>query len=204
MNLWYNDIIGCENMKNNKFIKYFDNLYNESTPLVFTDGTDIYNDLKKKYITHKKGYFIYGPSGVGKTYFINNQKEKHWIDGDILWSATKAFPNGDWWNLSGDEIDAIERRADIITEQAKKLGFWIIGASSVNMIPDAIVIPDFKTHLKYIQHRENNNYDGGIKSDDLEKIKRNREYYSRFQKDGIPIFKSVDEAVYYIENQMDK
>jgi len=72
------------------------------------------------------------------------------------------------------------------------------------MIPDAIVIPDFKTHLKYIQHRENNNYDGGIKSDDLEKIKRNREYYSRFQKDGVPIFKSVDEAVYYIENQMDK
>lgn len=191
-------------MENNKFIKYFDNLYNESTPLVFTDGTDIYNDLKKEYITHKKGYFIYGPSGVGKTFFINNQKEKNWIDGDILWSATKAFPNSDWWNLSGNEIDAIERRADIITEQAKKLGFWIIGASSVNMIPDAIVIPDFETHLKYIQYRENNNYDGGIKSNDLEKIKRNREYYSRFKKVGVPIFKSVDEAVYYIENQMDK
>ena len=191
-------------MENNKFIKYFNNLYDESIPLVFTDGTDIYNDLKKEYITHKNGYFIYGPSGVGKTYFINNQKEKNWIDGDILWSAAKAFPDGDWWNLSGDEIDTIERRADVITEQAKRLGFWIIGASSVNMIPDAIVIPDFETHLKYIQHRENNNYDGGIKSDDLEKIKRNREYYSWFQKDGIPIFKSVDEAVYYIENQMDK
>lgn len=63
-------------MENNKFIKYFNNLYDESIPLVFTDGTDIYNDLKKEYITHKNGYFIYGPSGVGKTYFINNQKEK--------------------------------------------------------------------------------------------------------------------------------
>lgn len=190
-------------MENNKPAKYFNNLYNESTPLIFTDGTEIYNELKKEYITHKKGYFIYGPSGVGKTYFINNQKVKNWIDGDILWSAAKAFPDGEWWNLSGDEIDAIERRADVITEQAKKLGFWIIGASSVNMIPDAIVIPDFETHLKYIQYRENNNYDGGIKSDDLDKIKRNREYYSRFQKDGVPIFKSVDEAVDYIENQMD-
>lgn len=191
-------------MVNNKIINYFDNLYNESTPLVFTNGTDIYNDLKKEYITHKKGYFIYGPSGVGKTYFINSQKEKNWIDGDILWSATKAFPSGDWWNLSGDEIDAIERRADVITEQAKKLGFWIIGASSVNVVPDAIVIPDFEKHLEYIKHRENHNYDGGIKSDDLEKIKRNREYYSRFQKNGVPIFKSVDEAVSYIESQMDK
>lgn len=184
--------------------KYFENLYNENTPLVFTDGTKIYNDLKKEYNTHKKGYFIYGPSGIGKTYFINNQKEKNWIDGDVLWSATHALPSGDWWNLSGDEIDTVERRADVITEQAKKQGFWIIGASSVNIIPDAIVIPDLETHLKYIKHREENNYDGGITSEDLDKIKRTREYYSRFQKNGVKIFKSIDEAVYYIENQMDK
>lgn len=190
-------------MKNKNFTKYFDNLYQESTPLVFTDGTDIYNELKKEYKTHKKGYFIYGPSGVGKTYFINHQKIKNWIDGDILWSITKAFPNGEWWNLSGEEIDIIERRADVITEQAKKLGFWIIGASSVNIIPDAIVIPDFKTHLCYIQYREQNNYDGGITSENLDKIKKNRAYYSRFKKDGVPIFKSVDEAVSFLENQTD-
>lgn len=188
-------------MSNNK--KYFDNLYDESTPLVFSDGTEIYNDLKKEYNTHSKGYFIYGPSGVGKTYFINNQKVKNWIDGDLLWAAAKSFPTGDWWNWSGEEIDIIERRADVITEQAKRLGFWIIGASSVNVIPDAIVIPDFETHLKYIKYRENNNYDGGIKSDDLEKIKRNRIYFSRFKENGVPIFKSVDEAVYFLESQKD-
>lgn len=187
---------------NDKDLKlYYENLYSKNTPLVFSDGTNIYNELKKEYITHNKGYFIYGPSGVGKTYFINNQKVKNWIDGDILWEATKAFPHGDWWNWSGEEIDTIERRADVITEQAKKQGFWIIGASCVNIIPDAIVIPHFKTHLKYIKHRETHNYDGGIKSDDLNKIKRNRKYFSRFAKDGVPIFKSVDEAVYYIENQ---
>ncbi len=108
-----------------------------------------------------------------------------------MWAATKAFPSNDWWNLSGEEIDAIERRADVITEQVQKLGFWIIGASSVNMVPNAIVMPDFYTHLKYIQYRENHNYDGGMKSDDLEKIKRNREYFVRFQSSGVPIFKSV-------------
>lgn len=190
-------------MDGKKLKLYYEDLYSEETPLVFSDGTSTYDGLKKEYITHDKGYFIYGPSGVGKTYFINNQKVKNWIDGDILWEATKAFPNGDWWNWSGEEIDTIERRADVITEQAKKLGFWIIGASCVNIIPDAIVIPDFETHLKYIKNRETNNYDGGITSDDLDKIKQNREYFSRFAKDGVPIFKSVDEAAYYIENQKD-
>ncbi len=182
---------------------YLNNLYNKDTPLIFSDGKEIYNKLKKEYVTHQNGYFIYGPSGIGKTYFVKNQKEKNWIDGDELWYSTKAFPKGDWWNLPGKEIDEIERRADVITEQAKKLGFWIIGASSVNIIPDAIVIPDFETHLKYIKYRENNNYDGGIKSNNLKKIKKNREYYSRFQKNGVPIFKNVDEAVSYIENQLD-
>ncbi len=182
---------------------YFENLYDESTPLVFSNGTNVYNDLKKEYITHQKGFFIYGPSGVGKTYFVNHQKEKNWIDGDLLWYAAKALPDGDWWNLSGEEMDTIERRADIITEQAKKLGFWIIGSSSVNMIPDAIVIPDFETHLKYIKHREKNHYDGGIKSDDLERIKKTRKRFSRFTKYGVPVFTSVDEAACYLQNQLD-
>ena len=184
--------------------KYLSELYNENIPLVFTDGTKVYDELKQNYKTHEKGYFIYGPSGVGKTYFIERQITKDWIDGDVLWSATKAFPNNDWWNLPGDQIDEIERRADVITEQAKRLGFWIIGASSVNVIPDAIVLPDFDTHLKYIQHRENNNYDGGMKSDNIERIKKNRDYYSRFSKYGVPIFDSVDKAVDHIVNQMDK
>lgn len=179
------------------------NLLDQDTPVMFCDGSNVYNKLKQEYITHDKGFFIYGPSGVGKTYFINHQKKKNWIDGDILWGACNAFPKGDWWNLSGDEIDTIERRADVITEQAKALGFWIIGASSVNMIPDAIVIPDFDTHFKYIKYREENNYDGGIKSDDIEKIKKNREYFSRFKENGVPIFTSVDEAASYLENKLD-
>ncbi len=184
---------------------FLDNeLLDQNTPIVFTDGSSVYNKLKQKYITHKKGLFIYGPSGVGKTYYIKHQQKNNWIDGDVLWAACNAFPKGDWWNLSGEEIDTIERRADVITEQAKKLGFWIIGASSVNIVPDAIVIPDFDTHFKYIKYREEHNYDGGIKSDDIEKIKRNRKYFSRFKENGVPIFTSVDEAVLYLQNLQEK
>lgn len=187
-------------MEINNFLE--NELLEQNTPVVFTDGSNVYNELKKKYITHNRGLFIYGPSGVGKTYFIKHQKEPNWIDGDILWESCNAFPKGDWWNLSGEEIDTIERRADVITEQAKKLGFWIIGASSVNIIPDAIVIPDFETHFKYIKYREENNYDGGIKSDDIEKIKRNRDYFSRFKENGVPIFPSVNDAVTYLQTKI--
>lgn len=179
------------------------NLLDQDIPIIFADGSEIWNELKKRYITHKNGFFIYGPSGVGKTYYIKHQKENNWIDGDVLWEACNAFPKGDWWNLSGEEIDTIERRADIITEQAKHLGFWIIGASSVNMVPDAIVIPDFNTHFNYIKYREEHNYDGGIKSNDIEKIKSARKHYSRFKKDGVPIFTSVDDAVLYLQKKLE-
>lgn len=35
-------------------MNYFDNLYNEETPLVFTDGTKIYDELKKNIKLIKK------------------------------------------------------------------------------------------------------------------------------------------------------
>lgn len=173
-------------------------LYSEETPLTFTDGTSIYNELKKEYKTHKKGFFIYAPSGSGKTFFIKNQKEKDWIDGDVLWNKTHAFPCDDWWNRPGIEIDTIERRADVITEQAKKLGFWILGASCVDIYPDAIVILPLKKHLEYIKYRETHNYDGGLTSESIEKIKNNRKHFKRFSKFGVPVFKSIEEAVNYL------
>lgn len=171
------------------------------TPIVFSDGTHIFDEIKKKYKTHERGLFVYGPSGIGKTYFVEHQKEKNWIDGDTLWVACNAFPKGEWWNLSSEEISSIERRADVITEEAKKMGFWIIGASSVNTIPDAIVMPDFETHLSYIKYRESHNYDGGMKSNDLDLIRENREYFSRFEKEGVPVFTSIEDAVKYLENR---
>lgn len=175
-------------------------LYSEDTPLIYTDGSSVYEKIKKEYITHDKGYFIYAPSGVGKTYFIKKQVTKDWIDGDVLWNKTHAFPNDDWWTRPGDELDSIERRADVITEQSKRLGFWIMGASCVSIKPDAIVIPPLKTHLKYIVNRENNNYDGGLTSKSIDKIKAFRKYVSRYKKQGVPCFKSVDEAAYYLSH----
>lgn len=175
-------------------------LYSEETPLVFTDGTEIYNELKKEYKTHKKGFFIYAPSGSGKTHYINHQKEMNWIDGDVLWNKAHAFPNDDWWTRSGEEMDTIERRADVITEQAKKQGFWIMGASCVNIYPDAIVILPLKKHLDYIKYRETHNYDGGITSESIDRIKHCRKHFKRFSKYGVPVFKSIEEAVNYLSN----
>lgn len=70
------------------------NLFDQNTPVVFTDGSSVFNELQEQYITHKKGFFIYDPSGVGKSYFVRHQKENHWIDGDYLWEVCHAFPKG--------------------------------------------------------------------------------------------------------------
>lgn len=32
---------------------YFENLYKEETPLMFSDGTEVYNKLKEEYKTHE-------------------------------------------------------------------------------------------------------------------------------------------------------
>lgn len=172
------------------------------TPLIFSDGTEVYKKFAKEHITHKKGFFIMAPSGSGKTYFIERQKEKHWLDGDSLWEITNAHPKGEWWLWEGEAIDEIDQRSDVITVQAKKLGFWIIGASNFWLKPDAIVLPHWSTHKKYIMDREKNNYDGGAKSDRLGQVLGHRKWIRQWAKKGVPVFNSVAEATNYLASTL--
>ena len=174
-----------------------------NTPLMFTDGSEVYKKFSANCILHKIGYFIMAPSGSGKTYYIDRQMEKHWIDGDSLWEATNAHPSGEWW-LNVDSIDEIDQRSDVITTQAKKLGFWIIGASNNWMQPDAIVIPPWEVHKKYILNREKNNYDGGATSDRLSQVQGHIKWIKQWALKGVPEFKSMEEAAFYLQNNYEK
>ena len=165
----------------------------QDCPVVFQDGSKVYDMLKAKYITHKKGAFIYAPSGVGKTFYIQKQKENHFIDGDYLWGVCGALPIGEWWLGPIEMLDVYESRADFITEQSRNMGFFILGASRVNTIPDAIVLPPLDVHISYLKKREQN-YDGGLKSDDIEKIKRARERALKAKGPKTLVFQSVEEA----------
>lgn len=166
------------------------------TPLVFSDGREFYEALAKKFIRHKKGLFILAPSGAGKTHYCSNQTEQHWIDGDELWIGAKAHPPTEWWTESLDIINQVDQRSDVITMEAKNLGFWIMGASNYWLRPDAVVIPDWETHKSYIEYREKNNYDGGAKSDALGQVKGHIEVIKKWHTDeGVPLFNSIDEAV---------
>ena len=153
------------------------------TPLVFSDGTEYYDSLSNTYIRHKKGLFILAPSGAGKTYFCKQQPEKHWIDGDDLWMGAKAMPEWAWWEEPLETINRVDQRSDVITMEAKTQGFWIMGASNYWLKPDAIVIPDWETHKAYIAHRENNNYDGGAKSDALGQVQSHIAVIKKWQTD---------------------
>lgn len=175
-------------------------LLKPNTPLIFSDGTKIYKELAEVYKTHQVGYYILAPSGAGKTHFVNSQKEKHWIDGDLLWVSANAHPAGAWWLEGIEVIQEIARRSDIITEQAKKLGFWIVGADKHTIIPDAIVIPPWEVHKQYIIAREQKNYDGGATSADFEQVIGHRQWIEE-NCATVPRFESVEEATNYLTNQ---
>jgi hypothetical protein len=179
-------------------------LLQPKTPLAYADGTKVYKKLAKKYIRHQTGFFIMAPSGAGKTYFVESQNKKHWLDGDDLWQLTHAMPAGAWWLESLDIIDDIDRRCDVITVQAKSLGFWIVGASNSWLKPDAIVIPDWDTHKQWISAREHGIYDGGATSDRLDQVLGHREWISNWEKQGVPKFKTVQEAAAHLMDQYDR
>ena len=164
------------------------------TPIIFADGTEFYKKLAEKYIPHTRGFFILAPSGSGKTYYINSQKEKHWIDGDELWMAANAHPDNAWWT-AGDaatSLREVDFRSDVITYQAKKLGFWIMGASNLWLRPDAIVLPDWEQHKKYIASRQQGNYDGGATTDKLQQVIHHRERIKQHAETEMPAFRSLD------------
>jgi len=181
-----------------QYIKKSFDLLKLDVPLAFTDGTSVYKELSEKYVKHKVGFFILAPSGAGKTHFIKNQKEQHWIDGDEVWMMARAHPDGQWWLEDISVIDEIDQRSDVITVEAKKLGFWIMGASNYWLKPDAVVIPDWENHKKFIATRENTNYDGGATSEDLKRVEKSRNWMSRWEKEGVTIFKSIEDAVNYL------
>ena len=168
--------------------------------LIFCDGEKILKKFQEEYVTHKKGFFILAPSGSGKTHFVKNQTKKNWIDGDDLWIATGAEPLDDWWTQGPEVINDVDQKCDVITKEAKKNGFWVMGTSNYWLIPDAIVLPDWRTNKKNIINREKTNYDGGAKSDAFQQVLDHRKSMKNLaRKHKIPIFRSIKEAAAFLE-----
>lgn len=157
------------------------------------------NDFSKNNFTHKKGLFILAPSGCGKTYFVNHQKENKWIDGDELWIASGAQPDNLCWLEDYPTILEVDKRSDIVTKMAIDKGFWIMGASSYNLKPDAIVVPVWSDHKNMILLREKTNYDGGATEDSLDDVIDHREWIMKWTDEGVPRFHSINDAVEYLE-----
>jgi hypothetical protein len=170
-------------------------------PDVFTKNEEIYKAFIYKTIPHSRGFFVLAPSGTGKTYFVVNQKENHWIDGDTLWTATGAHPNTDWWAKGLEIIKEVDARSDVITAEARRLGLWIMGASNNWLTPDAVVIPPLEVNTQYIKKREQTNYDGGLKTDQLAQLESHRKEIEEMAKNkSVPIFESIEEATSHLEN----
>lgn len=169
-------------------------------PSVFHKNDNIYKKFLNETRPHTKGFFILAPSGTGKTHFVNRQKEKNWIDGDVLWVATKAHPHTDWWTKGLEIIKEVDARSDVITQEAKRLGLWILGASNNWLIPDAVVLPPWNINVAYIKNRQEKNYDGGLTTDQLSQLESHRKEIKEMANNKkVLIFDSVDEATSYVE-----
>ncbi|MCX6788309.1 MAG: hypothetical protein NTZ36_00300 [Candidatus Jorgensenbacteria bacterium] len=169
-------------------------------PNFFQKNEEIYNKFLNESVHHSLGFFILAPSGTGKTHFIVRQEEKNWIDGDTLWISTKAHPDTDWWTKGPEIIKEVDARSDVITQEAKRLGLWVLGASNNWLRPDAVVLPPWDTNVAYIKHRQENNYDGGLKTDQLAQLEAHRlEIEDMAKQKNVPIFESVEKATSYIE-----
>jgi len=171
---------------------------NQDTPIIFSDGTSFYDKLGNEYNIHSKGLFILAPSASGKTYYIENQTEKDWIDGDYLWPVTNADLSNDDWDYDMEVVKEINRRSDVITYQAKKLGFWIIGSSNDSLKPDAIVLLPIEKHMEYVQKRLEGQNSNGAKKEDVDALLEHRKIIELWVDQGVPSFESVEMAVEYL------
>lgn len=176
-------------------------------------------DIFSRYKIHRNGRFILGPSGIGKTTFVENQTpdangKLDWLDADELWYACGALPekSTEWWRKlkpNGPyDIIEIEKDCDIATSEARNAGFKMLGASCYNLHPDAIIIPDWEQHVSYIKKRESNPTEyarlGGAKSDKLDQVKNHINVILNWEKCGVPKFKSIEQAVEYLDNLENK
>ena len=172
-------------------------------PVIFTNGAAFFEDLETKYVKHTKGLFIMTPSGAGKTYYCTRQQEQHWIDGDTVLTDAGAQPKSDWWNQGVPVIERVEQRCDVITRQCVDKGFWIMASINAWLKPDAIVIPDWGVLTAQIASRQQNNYDGGLTSEQQDQLKKGIEIIQKWNTEhGVPLYKSIDEAVTELTQQL--
>ncbi len=171
---------------------------NQDTPVIFSDGTSFYKELSNEFNTHPEGLFILAPSASGKTHFVESQTEKNWIDGDYLWSKANADLSSDDWNYSAEAVREINRRSDVITYQAKKLGFWIIGSSNDSLKPDAVVLLPLDKHIEYVKKRQGVPKSNGATEEDLDALLEHRAIIGLWKNEGVPSFESVQSAADYL------
>ena len=165
--------------------------------LKFTNGDDVFEDFNTAYKRHDKGYIILAPPGTGKSHFVNSQKgtKKDWIDVDILFGEKSL--NINWNNCKNrDDLRLAYLRADYMLEHCKVYGYRIIGALFWEYKADAMVIIPLKQHIKYMKNRSDL---------DLKKLKNLRNIFiSHAKEKKIPIFKSINEAIRYINSLNNK
>jgi len=139
---------------------------------------------------------ILGPPGIGKTTFVRKNEDAIWKSGNKLdWIDQDDLCNElgvDWHHNSNNQVDfkLNYQRADYITEQSKQMGYRLIGSLFWEYKADAIVIPPWDIHSKYLENRKDLNHNV------VKEVRKILEDQAKKMK--IPVFKSIEEAVKFL------
>ena len=132
--------------------------------------------------THSEGSIILVPPGSGKSWFVEHRGMGQWADVDDFLGPFLKFHTDEWLGKKNTqaEVEAHYRECDKYLKAMRDEGLWVVGALFWEYVPDAIVILNEAQHRKWVDKRDNLNW---------EFVKGVRKYLQKQSKEySVPIY----------------
>lgn len=142
--------------------------------------------LKSTPGTRGEGRIILAAPGSGKTHFV--ERNEDWEDADYV-LVEMGLHSEAWHNThhTDEETRAHYKACDRASEILKSIGVNLVSSLFWEVVPDAIVMLNEKTHRKYIKQRSDLSWDN---------VKGIRDYLlEHAAKHDVPVFDNFEEAV---------
>ena len=111
--------------------------------------------------THSAGVIVHSPPGSGKSWVVQHDGGEDWVDVDEFVGKYLKFHTEAWHSAQKSEAEIKKHylECDKYLQAMRKEGLWVVGSLFENYIPDAILLLDIKQHRKWVEKREDLDWD---------------------------------------------